>query len=664
MADTTINGNTYKDLGNSDSAFPTSTSNIQDNALVPAVKPTVSPAVVTSKSATTDINNIKTSTADTNTAIQNQATKVAQAKAQADADAKAKADADAATKTAADKAAADKAAAAAKAAALSGSTTPTAPVIPTDPTFTNAINRGTSEVKSVDNNLDGTRTVTYKDGSVQQIAGDPNDPQQALNKVNTDIKTQADKTSQQILDIQNGVIPLSAADQAQIAGLQKQYQDLIDTQLLNNTGASGTANVRGYQTGAAEYDNSFQVKTIGAIVQAGANKISDLQIKEASAIATLTQALKDNDINAIKSAYNIANDARVNSQTALKDTITKTQEAIKQAKDDQIAAAKVVYDEVTKPIQDIALDAKKNGADSATIAAINAATDVNSATDAAGMYLQTASGVLGDYLQYKKDTTAKGLVPTDYQTYKDQQDAKDLKNKAKEAYATQAAKDLADANSTGSDKTQQKLEQQYRQVLSKEFSSRTGSLGIENAKVNQANHLNSLLTQYYDPKTGNYNVPTAQYAELVLGLANLISPSGSTDAADRSALMSKTASGDIKGAIQYITGVPQNGNTQAIIKNLVDSVDRQAETAVQNREAALQNMRDQAPTDLSQDRIDKLNKSTEMIGYTGQDRVSKTNVDAYIKANPGEAENVAKLYEVPGATDKDIEDYLKASGKI
>ncbi len=159
-------------------------------------------------------------------------------------------------------------------------------------------------------------------------------------------------------------------------------------------------------------------------------------------------------------------------------------------------------------------------------------------------------------------------------------------------------------------------------------------------------------------------MPKTQYAELAIGLANLVSPTGSVSDSARDAIMTKTAKGDFNGAISYITGTPQNGTTQAVIQNLVDSVDRQAQTATRNREAALQNMRDQAPTDLEQSRIDKLNKSTEMVGYEGQNRISKANVDSYIKANPAEAESVAKLYEVPGATDKDIEDYLKAQGKL
>lgn len=440
MADTIINGNTYKDLGNTDSAFPSpktppTPSNNIDNTGTALQNNTISPAIISSAAANTDLTKIKTDTADRNTAIQTQAQKVATAKATSDAATAAKAQTDAATKAASDKATADAAALAAKNAAVTG-TTPAPPVIPTDTTFTNAINRATSEVTSVANNLDGTRTVTYKDGTTQSIAGDPNDPTQAKAATDNTIKTEGARVSQQILDIQNGVIPLSAGDQAQIAGLQKQFNDLIAQTTLQNTGATGLANVRGYQTGSAEYDPTFQVKTIGSIITAGANKISDLQVKEASAVATLTQALKNGEVNAIKDAYNIADKARQDTSKTLSETIKNTQDAIQKAKDAKIAADKVQYEEITKPIQDIAAEAAKNGADATTLSTINSSKDVNSAVTSAGQYLQTGTGQMGDYLQYKKDIIAKGLTPQDYTTWKKADDEQTRKNKAAEAYST------------------------------------------------------------------------------------------------------------------------------------------------------------------------------------------------------------------------------------
>lgn len=190
-------------------------------------------------------------------------------------------------------------------------------------------NNGTTSTTGTNNSSTGT-TGTNTSTSTQTNP--------ALDQANADLKAKTDEiatagqqVSQQILNIQNGATPLSPAESAQITGLQQQFQQLIDQQVLTNTGASGIANVRGYQTGAAEYDPSFQVKTIGSIVSAGQGKIADLQIKEASAVATLTQALKDNDIKAIKDAYDVADAARKDSQAALKDVVTNVQNQIKDA---------------------------------------------------------------------------------------------------------------------------------------------------------------------------------------------------------------------------------------------------------------------------------------------------------------------------------------------
>ncbi len=158
---------------------------------------------------------------------------------------------------------------------------------------------------------------------------------------------------------------------------------------------------------------------------------------------------------------------------------------------------------------------------------------------------------------------------------------------------------------------QRQMEQQYRTVLTKALSSRSGGLGLQQGKVDQANHLQALLTQYKSTDAnGNvtYNIPTSQYAELAMGLANLVSPSGSAES-DRQNIMAATAKSGLAGALQYITGQPQNGNTQAIIQNLVDSINRQGQVANNLRDQYVSYMKGLAPTGLAQERIDALNKA-------------------------------------------------------
>lgn len=157
---------------------------------------------------------------------------------------------------------------------------------------------------------------------------------------------------------------------------------------------------------------------------------------------------------------------------------------------------------------------------------------------------------------------------------------------------------------------QNKLEQQYRTVLMREVSSRSGTLGTEDAKVAGANHLLTMFHQSYDPKTGDYNIPKSQQTELALGLARLMSPSGQIGVQLEQEINQATAKGDLNKALTYITGTPFNGSTQAIFKMFRDSIQRQGQTAAENRQAAIKYLQGLAPTELEPARRDALEANT------------------------------------------------------
>lgn len=155
-------------------------------------------------------------------------------------------------------------------------------------------------------------------------------------------------------------------------------------------------------------------------------------------------------------------------------------------------------------------------------------------------------------------------------------------------------------------KSQDALEQEYRTVLRGAMSNRSGGIGLEDQKVQQANHLLELMRQYYDPKTGSYSIPPAQYAELSLGLARLVSPGGSVGIQLEQEIKQASLKGDFAKALTYITGIPVTGSTQAIFDNLRDSIQRQGEVAEQNREGHMGYLRSLAPTDLEGSRRIKM----------------------------------------------------------
>lgn len=157
--------------------------------------------------------------------------------------------------------------------------------------------------------------------------------QTKLDTMNQDLLNSANTFNKTISDIQSGATPLSTGEQSQVDALSNSYNDLINKQTLANTASQGIANIRGYQTGAAEYDPTFQVKTIGAIVSAGQQQLADLQTKKAGAIATLTQALKDGDIKVIKTAYDALSNAQEKNATLMQNLLKETNDAIKTAND-------------------------------------------------------------------------------------------------------------------------------------------------------------------------------------------------------------------------------------------------------------------------------------------------------------------------------------------
>lgn len=155
---------------------------------------------------------------------------------------------------------------------------------------------------------------------------------------------------------------------------------------------------------------------------------------------------------------------------------------------------------------------------------------------------------------------------------------------------------------------QTRLEREYRNILMREYSSRSGSLGVEEGKINQASHLKAIFDQNYDPRTGGYNIPKSMMNEVALGLARLTSPGGTVGVELMKELKQDSLTGDFSNFLSYVTGEPVTGNSQDIIKMFKDSIDRQAQVAVKNRQMLLNGLKTLAPTDLDPERKDAIDQ--------------------------------------------------------
>lgn len=160
-----------------------------------------------------------------------------------------------------------------------------------------------------------------------------NNAQNELNSNNQSLHTAQQQFSDAVDSLSNGSMPLNAGQQAQITGLQTSYAQLIAQQQQQNTSAEGLGNIRGYQTGAAEYDPTFQAKTIGAIVTAGINKVATLNNELAGKTAELTSSFQKDDYADIKDKYDSFVALQDKRDTELQKTVDDTNKAIKDAQD-------------------------------------------------------------------------------------------------------------------------------------------------------------------------------------------------------------------------------------------------------------------------------------------------------------------------------------------
>lgn len=423
-------------------------------------------------------------------------------------------------------------------------------------------------------------------------------------------------------------------DQQQILDSTKQLAEQVRQQQQTANQAFTQGNqVYNERMGLTQNAEQLAMANIKDATDQGLKKLNELDAKSAQALSSLQNAFRSDDLAEATRQWNTYQDYAKQKNDAL----VAQQKAVQDAAD---KLSKETYDRVTKPIEDIASNASKFGAPPGVLAKINGAQSVADAIQAAVGYTTDPTSPAGQYTNYVRSQKESGKTPMSAGDFLAAQKYADALATAKannaysysNAYNAALAKAKVDEKFAGSDKTQQKLEKDYSTTLLKELSNRSGGLGLQDQKVNQAIHLKALVNQYSDGK-GNYNIPTAQYYELAIGLANLLSPTGSVAESDRQEIASQTAAGKIKSAVQFITGTPQNGNTQAIIKNLVDSIDRQGTVAQQLRDQDVEFLHGLAPSDLEQSRRDALEKNL-LPSYTNpQQNVEQAQTQMIGKIN-------------------------------
>ncbi len=171
-----------------------------------------------------------------------------------------------------------------------------------------------------------TPTVKEVTPATPTLADQPD--RDALKQAQQDYQNTAKQVSDTIANIQNGSTPLSVGEQAQITGLQSQFNTLIAQQTEANKNLQEGRSILDARSGVMQYQPGVYLNDIHKIVTDGIAKVATLQMQEASAVAGLTQSLKDNDIKAIQASWSAYQDASKSRTDALSQTIKDTQDAI------------------------------------------------------------------------------------------------------------------------------------------------------------------------------------------------------------------------------------------------------------------------------------------------------------------------------------------------
>lgn len=272
--------------------------------------------------------------------------------------------------------------------------------------------------------------------------GTPMSPAQIIqNNSNIAIAQQQDiiaKGNNILQQYLNGSFPLTPDQQAQLTALSNVWDASITSQTDANQTYLNSANMASARAGG-EYSPTSAMAASYRAIQTGLNDINSLQQQKAVALAKLKQSFIEQDYKASMDNLNLIKDADKN----ISDTIQKAADSVRQINKD---AADDLYNRVTKPIQDIAVEAAKNGLKDTS--KITKATSVEDAITAAGGYLQTGTGDMADYLQYKRNKENNGLTALSYDEWYNKKIADQLKIDSNKAYATSYASTKAknDAN--------------------------------------------------------------------------------------------------------------------------------------------------------------------------------------------------------------------------
>jgi hypothetical protein len=239
-------------------------------------------------------------------------------------------------------------------------------------------------------------------------------------------KSEADTAAAELKSLTDGLSKFTVSDAdlaGQISGITAQWDARISDMAKINEQRKGSINTLGIRIGSRYAGGSGG--TFGGIVseeeRQGVQRIGELEGQKQAAIAAARTAALTQNWTVFNKQVDIAQKAYEQKANAVKDLQKATADQNKLIADTLRDNQKAYYDQFEKPLNDILSSVIKNGAPKEVQDMITNAEDIPSALAAAGTYLQDVptSGIVGEYLFYKKQAEAAGQVAMDFNGYQD-----------------------------------------------------------------------------------------------------------------------------------------------------------------------------------------------------------------------------------------------------
>lgn len=220
-----------------------------------------------------------------------------------------------------------------------------------------------------------------------------------------------------------------AATQNLINSITAMYQSRITAQQAVNANEQSAVNSEDIRNGTSRYAGGVAGGILTTEENTGLDRITAIQNDMAQAIATAQDNLQTENYKAFMDEQDKLSSLQTEQTGILKDLHDQAVAEKNRLQDQQTA--------ITTSINNVAMEAAKNGAPSSLLASIGSAKTEADAIAAAGDYLQTSSDPqVQGYIMYKQGANSSGQVPESYATWKAADDAQTAKEKDNEAYGT------------------------------------------------------------------------------------------------------------------------------------------------------------------------------------------------------------------------------------